>query len=87
MALVGRAEVTYGMFLACYIINEIKNFDTKTGGNVNVAIIYNGEFVEVLGANISAFYTNALEAISKAMGQITRNPCFEDYFRAIYPKN
>jgi 20S proteasome alpha/beta subunit len=80
------ADVNYGVFLACYIINEIKNFDTKTGGSVNVAVIHNGGFVELLEKDVSAFYTNAVEAVSKAMGQITRNPSIENLFRAAYPK-
>lgn len=81
-----NADVNYGVFLACYIINEIKNFDTKTGGSVNVAVIHNGGFVELLEKDVSAFYTNAVEAVSKAMGQITRNPSIENLFRAAYPK-
>ena len=40
------ADINYGVFLACYIINEIKNFDTKTGGSVNVVVIHSGGFIE-----------------------------------------
>jgi 20S proteasome alpha/beta subunit len=54
------AEFNYAIFIACYIINEIKNFDTKTGGSVNIAVIYQGEFHEVPEKQVSEFYANGV---------------------------
>ncbi|MDQ6866299.1 MAG: hypothetical protein M3044_21035, partial [Thermoproteota archaeon] len=62
------AEFDYAIFIACYIINEIKNFDTKTGGSVNIAVIYQGEYHEVPEKQVSEFYANGVETISTGMG-------------------
>lgn len=80
------AGVNYGIFIACYIINEIKNFDMQTGGSVNVAVIHKGQFLELSEKQVSKFYLDAVEAISKGMGQMTRNKDIEKLFKAAYPK-
>jgi 20S proteasome alpha/beta subunit len=83
---ISEEVITYGLFFACYIINEIKNFDTKTGGSVNIAVIYNGHFHELPEKQVSEFYMKGVETISNGMGQMANNRDFGDVFRAGFPK-
>jgi len=75
--------------VACIVINEIKAFDTYSGGSTKVVVIHNDGIVFIPDKQIIEIYNEALDDISSSLSQalIYKNKITKEMFKQFFPKN
>jgi 20S proteasome alpha/beta subunit len=66
--------LNYNIWVGSYVINEIKEFDTYTGGSTKVGVIRNEGFIEIPDSKVLEYYNQVVDAIPKAVSDaLTKN--------------
>ena len=76
----------YNLFVATYIVNEIKNFDTLTGGITKVGVINNEGFKELSNDEILMVYNTYRERISNSFDKLANDKDFKKIVDSVFPK-
>jgi hypothetical protein len=58
--------LNYNIVVTCIVINEIKAFDTYSGGSTKVVVIHNDGIVFIPDKQIIEIYNQALDDISSS---------------------
>jgi hypothetical protein len=78
----------YNLWVASYAINEIKDFDSYTGGSTKVAVLYDQGFKELAEEKVLEFYNQAVDSFSGEIRNVIGNKVKikKDRFRKLFPK-
>jgi 20S proteasome alpha/beta subunit len=79
-------EIVYNLFVATYIVNEIKNFDTLTGGITKVGVINNEGFKELSNDEILMIYNTYREGISNSFDKLVNDKNFKKIVDSVFLK-
>jgi 20S proteasome alpha/beta subunit len=79
----------FNEFIGSYVINEIKDFDTFTGGSTKVAVIDNEGFREIPDDEVSKKYSLMVDQLSNFFSSVLdkNNPTIKKIFKDIFPKD
>ncbi len=80
-------DISYNIWIASYIINEVKAIELYTGGNTKVVIITNEGFQEIPNKIQRDFYEKTIRAISKVMEEKLSDEENKLDFKNMFPNN
>jgi 20S proteasome alpha/beta subunit len=83
-------DLNYNIVVACIVINEIKAFDTYSGGSTKVAVIYKDGIIFITDKQIKKIYNDALNDISSSLSQALtsdKNKITKEMFKQFFPKD
>jgi 20S proteasome alpha/beta subunit len=80
-------EINYNIWIASYVINEVKAVEPYTGGNTRIVVIGDEGFQEIPDKIQHDFYENTITAISKVMEEKLSDSENKTNFKTIFPKN
>jgi 20S proteasome alpha/beta subunit len=73
-------------FIACVTINEIKNFDSQSGGDTRIALITKDGLKKLTNEVITGAYEWYIEQISTYFSKALRNKSVKNMLASFYPR-
>jgi 20S proteasome alpha/beta subunit len=83
-------ELNYNIMVACIVINEIKGFDTYSGGSTKVAVIYKDGIIFIPDKKVKEIYNEAVNDISSSLSQALTsdtNKITKEKVEHLFPKD
>ena len=83
-------DLHYNIIVACIVINEIKGFDTYSGGSTKVAGIYKDGIIFIPDKQVKEIYNEALNDISSSLSQALKsdtNKITKERVKYLFPKD
>lgn len=79
-------ELGYNLWIASYVINEIKDFDSYSGGSTKVAAVHNNGFNEIPDEKVLQFYNQAVSGFSNAIKNSFGLEIRKNTIKKLFPK-
>jgi 20S proteasome alpha/beta subunit len=80
-------DLKYNLWIASYVINEVKAFDPYTGGDTKVVFVDEDGDNEMPHDKVSEYYHHTIDQIAGALSQFfDNNKAIVDIFKNWYPK-
>ena len=74
------------IYIACYVIDEVKNFDIQTGDNTPIVIIDNEGYKEISKEKQVESYNKMIDNLSNTLGiQLSDNRTASKILKEIMP--
>ena len=79
--------IGYNVWIASYTINEIKEFDTYSGGSTKVVVINKDGFNPIPDDKVLQYYNQGVDSISEAFSKALNDTEAKGLFKGIFPKD
>jgi 20S proteasome alpha/beta subunit len=81
-----KLDIDTTIGIALYVINEVKHFDNQSGEEVQIAIIDESGYKQILPNEHSKYYDNMINSLSNSLGKnLSDNGKFKDILKKIFP--
>jgi 20S proteasome alpha/beta subunit len=80
-------ELRYNVWIASYVINEVKTFDPYTGGNTKVVFIDTKGYNEIPDEKVTQYYNYTVQQIGSSFASLLENDKeIVNLFKSWYPR-
>jgi len=80
-------ELRYNVWIASYVINEVKAFDPYTGGNTKVVFIDTKGYNEIPDEKVTQYYNYTVQQIGSSFASLLENDKeIVNLFKSWYPR-